>query len=190
MSANGLLIKLRAPAARLAHAFHTDFERVALAGGQVAYANTRAPQFSGAADRADPGRRRAQRPQPSPRARPRVGHQSGPPRRHAPRPRTPPPPASTPVTPCASASSAAQAYGAYTADEIASAYGFSSLYAGADQGAGQTVALMEFEPYLSSDIATYNSCYGIDGDSASDVSEINVDGGVGSSYSGQPRRQR
>jgi subtilase family serine protease len=185
VSANGLLIKLRAPAARLAHAFHTNFERVALAGGQVAYANTSAPQFSGPLTQLiqgvvglnDLSRPHSLGlewdPKPSHRGAIRRAEDTTASGVNA-------------VTPCASASSAAGAYGAYTADEIASVYGFSSLYAGADQGAGQTVALMEFEPYLGSDIATYNSCYGINGGSASDVSQINVDGGVGSSYAGNP----
>jgi subtilase family serine protease len=188
VSANGLLIKIRAPAGEIARAFHTRLVGVRLPGGRLAYANTRAPQFSGGLagliqgvvglndlsrphalglewdTHRDASRRGAiRRAADSSRA---VGAGA--------------------VTPCPSATTAAQEYGAFTADQIASVYGFSSLYAGGDQGAGQTVALLEFEPYLSSDIATYNACYGINGASSSDVSQIDVGGGLGSGYSGGP----
>jgi subtilase family serine protease len=84
--------------------------------------------------------------------------------------------------PCAPASQAAAAKGGYTADQIASAYGLSGLYSaggpggGPDQGAGQTVAVLELEPYESADIAAYQACYG----TAAHVSNVAVDGGAGS----------
>ena len=62
------------------------------------------------------------------------------------------------------------------ADQIASAYGFPALYRAGDQGAGQTVALYELEPNLTSDIAAYQACYG----TGASVSYVPVDGGVGS----------
>jgi subtilase family serine protease len=85
-------------------------------------------------------------------------------------------PASAGVPGEASACSAAGASGAYTAGQIASAYGFSGLYAAGDGGAGQTIALFELEPYAASDIAAYQSCYG----TSASVSQIAVDGGAGS----------
>ncbi|HEX4010430.1 MAG TPA: protease pro-enzyme activation domain-containing protein [Solirubrobacteraceae bacterium] len=78
--------------------------------------------------------------------------------------------------PCARASSAAPGQSAYTADEIASAYGFSGLYRGGDQGAGVTVAVYELEPDDSSDIAAYQSCYG----THAQITNVPVDGGTGS----------
>ena len=66
--------------------------------------------------------------------------------------------------------------GAYTADQYASAYGFSSLYGAGDFGAGQTVALVEFESDLPSDISSYQSCYGV----SPPVTYVTVDGGAGS----------
>src|SRR6185437_3694598 len=62
--------------------------------------------------------------------------------------------------PCAGASAAAPGQQAYTADEIASAYGFPGLYRAGDSGAGVTVAVYELEPDDPSDIAAYQSCYG------------------------------
>jgi subtilase family serine protease len=78
--------------------------------------------------------------------------------------------------PCSAATSAAPDQSAYTADQIASAYGFSGLYQAGDEGAGQTVAIYELEPYSPSDIAAYQSCYG----THTSVSNVNVDGGAGS----------
>jgi subtilase family serine protease len=77
--------------------------------------------------------------------------------------------------PCAQALSAASGQSAYTADQIASAYGFSGLYGVDDQGAGVTIAIYELEPDAPSDIAAYQACY----DTHTTVSYIAVDGGVG-----------
>ncbi len=62
--------------------------------------------------------------------------------------------------PCSAAVSGARTHMAYTADQLASAYRFSSLYGAGDKGAGQTIALFELEPDNASDIAAYQSCYG------------------------------
>jgi subtilase family serine protease len=63
----------------------------------------------------------------------------------------------------------------YTADELAAVYGFSPLYGASDEGAGQTVALDEEEPYQASDVQTFQQCYGTD----ASVTNIDVGGGVG-----------
>ncbi len=81
--------------------------------------------------------------------------------------------------PCAaaiSAQSSLQGLGGYTADQLASAYRFSSLYGAGDLGAGQTIALYELEPYDPDDIAAYQACYG----TSTSVSQVQVDGGAGS----------
>src|SRR5436190_8748950 len=78
--------------------------------------------------------------------------------------------------PCSDASTAASQQSAYTADQIASAYGFSPLYRAGDQGQGQTIAVYELEPNDPNDIAAYQSCYG----THASVSYIQVDGGAGS----------
>ena len=64
--------------------------------------------------------------------------------------------------PCSKAVGDAPGDDAYTADELASAYGFTSLYGAGDLGAGETVALYELEPDKASDISAYQSCYGTD----------------------------
>jgi subtilase family serine protease len=77
--------------------------------------------------------------------------------------------------PCGAASGAAPGQQAYTADQIASAYGFSGLYASGDNGAGVTVAVYELEPDDPSDIAAYQTCYG----THATVSNVAVDAGAG-----------
>jgi subtilase family serine protease len=61
--------------------------------------------------------------------------------------------------PCAAATSAASVASAYTADQLASAYGFSGLYAAGDLGAGETIAVLELEPFSKSDVEAYDECY-------------------------------
>jgi Pro-kumamolisin, activation domain/Putative Ig domain len=83
--------------------------------------------------------------------------------------------------PCAAASTAGSTLGGFTADQIASAYGFSGLYTSgaaggaADEGAGQNVAILELEPYDPTDIAAYQQCYG----TSAQVGNVAVDGGAG-----------
>jgi hypothetical protein len=47
----------------------------------------------------------------------------------------------------------------WTEDSIANAYGFAPLLIKGDLGAGQTIALVEFDTYLTSDLATFDRCY-------------------------------
>ncbi len=78
--------------------------------------------------------------------------------------------------PCAAATATAPSQSAYTADQVASAYGLSGFYGAGDQGQGQTIALYELEPNDPRDIAAYQACYGI----KASVSYLPVDGGAGS----------
>jgi subtilase family serine protease len=75
--------------------------------------------------------------------------------------------------PCASATSASSSFGSYTADFLASMYGFSSLYQAGDLGAGQTVAIFELEGNFPADITAFEQCYGI----TTPVSYDEIDGG-------------
>jgi hypothetical protein len=75
--------------------------------------------------------------------------------------------------PCLEATEFAQEEGGYTADKIASAYQLSSLYAGGDLGAGQTIAVFEQQPFDPSDIETYQACFGTN----AAVTPVDVDGG-------------
>jgi subtilase family serine protease len=186
VSANGLLIDVTASASQAAQAFHTGFSQVKLASGRAAYVNTAAPQFSGnvanlvqgvvgLSNLSVPhalglkwatGNTRSRVPA-APRASAMSAHTSA-------------------SAPCGSATTAVSdletEYGidVYTADQIASAYGFTSLYNAGDFGAGQAVALIEFAPYNADDIAAYQSCYR----TSASVTPISVDGGAGTDTSG------
>lgn len=64
----------------------------------------------------------------------------------------------------------------YSYDQIAGAYGFSSLYQAGDLGQNETIALVELQPYSTGDIQTFQSCYG----TSAPVGQINVGGGPSS----------
>jgi subtilase family serine protease len=166
VSANGLVITLSGSATQLSSAFSTSFDQVKLAGGRTAYANTNAPAVPNSiasmiqsvtglnslivAQRLGLGRR------------PDSGR-----RDHATAERA------DEVTggPQACGNGRAQP-NSYTADELASAYGYSGLYGQGDLGAGETIGLLELEPYARSDVLNYASCYGI----SPSVTNISVDG--------------
>ncbi len=56
-------------------------------------------------------------------------------------------------------SSAAAQFGGLTDDQIANAYGATGLYAAGDTGAGQRIAVYELEPFLRSDVRTFDTCF-------------------------------
>jgi subtilase family serine protease len=64
----------------------------------------------------------------------------------------------------------------YTADEIASVYGFSELYQAADFGAGVTMAVFELEPFDQPDVRAYDECYfgQTQGETMSSSPQLNV----------------
>jgi Pro-kumamolisin, activation domain/Putative Ig domain len=182
VSANGLSIAIDASANRFSNAFNTSFERVRLASGRVAFTNTSAPELSAAASShiqailglnslnpplsADLSSGRIRRPWSLPRVHAHTSQSTG------------------PVNTCipeGSAPTGTPPAGYWTADEIAEAYGFEGYYAAGDQGAGQTIGLLELEPDLNSDLDEYVSCYGIAG---ATVDYTEVDGGDGAGAPG------
>ncbi|MDQ2758863.1 MAG: protease pro-enzyme activation domain-containing protein [Actinomycetota bacterium] len=200
VSANGLAIPVIATASRIAQAFSTSLKSYALPHSRLAFANAVAPSFDASVARyvqGVVGLDTLATPRPLGLARrvgvarrdglaPREGmaRRDGPARPHSIiRPdersaaRATPHVATGGPQPCAAALSAASKYPiTYTADQLASAYRFTSLYTAGDLGAGQTIAIYELEPYAPSDIATYQSCYG----TSTPVSNLPVDGGAGS----------
>lgn len=174
VSANRLSIPLTGTAAQVGHAFAVSFRRMVLPGGRNATVASAAPALDASIagdvqsvlglSSLNAFRPHITRPSilsPSPRARLKSAA------RHV---------ATGGPAACSAASSAASNQGAYTADQIASAYRFSDLYQAGDQGQGQTIAIYELEPNDPGDIAAYQSCYG----THASVSYIPVDGGAGS----------
>ncbi len=175
VSTNGLAIPVSASAGAIAHAFSLSFQRVALASGRTAFANTQAPQFAASSAgivQGVIGLDTLSLPHPQ-------GLQVAHGRAHSAAAAAPGPVPQV-VTggpqPCSAAVSHAPSDDAYTADQIASAYKFSSLYGAGDEGAGQTIAVFELEPNEASDIAAYQACYG----TSASVGYVPVDGGAGS----------
>jgi subtilase family serine protease len=169
VSANHLSIPVTATAGQLSRAFSTSFNQYKLSSGRVAYANTSAPVIAssvapfvqgiiGLDDLTVPTSDLAQTPplrQSDAKGKPKPAIVTGGPE------------------PCPAAASDASGNDTYTADQLASAYGFSNLYGAGDLGAGQTVAVFELESNLASDISAFQSCYGTD----TSVSYVKVDGG-------------
>jgi hypothetical protein len=60
---------------------------------------------------------------------------------------------------CPAARAASVAVDGLTSDQIANAYGAFGLYAAGDRGAGQRIAVYENEPFLRSDIRTFDTCF-------------------------------
>ena len=87
---------------------------------------------------------------------------------------TPHPPTAGPQ-PCSQATDTGGENGGYTDDQLATAYGFTGLYRAGDDGSGTTVAIYELQPDNPSDIAAFESCYGIN----TPISYVSVDGGAG-----------
>jgi subtilase family serine protease len=177
LSPNGLSFSVTASAARLGSAFATGFQRYRLRSGRTAYANTSAPQVTGAGAsvvQSVIGLNNLAVPQPEGLVRPTLKPKA----QAALLPRTT---STSAVSDCLGADAynaqIASQYGAlaYTAQDIASAYGFGSLYSAGDLGSGITVGLYELEPYLPKDITEYKSCYG----ASTSVTPVLVDGGAG-----------
>jgi Pro-kumamolisin, activation domain/IPT/TIG domain len=77
-------------------------------------------------------------------------------------------------TPQACPAAQSQAFaGAYTSTQMSSIFGLDQLFAQGRTGIGQSIAVVEFEQYLSSDFATFQSCYGL----TNPIRNVVVDGG-------------
>ena len=170
VSPNALSIPVTATAGQLSQAFSTSFARVALASGRTAIVNQQAPSV-------DPGIAGDVQAviglDTVSAAKPLLVHAND--------AATPAPAARSHVVtggpqPCATASSVGSTGGGFTADQLAAAYGFSGLYQSGDEGAGQTVAILELEPYDPNDIAAFDACYGV----STVPSNVTIDGGAGS----------
>jgi hypothetical protein len=97
--------------------------------------------------------------------------------------------------PCSMAQQEAESSGGLTDDQIAKAYGAFGLYRSGDFGGGQHIAVFELQPFLATDIETFDTCYfgaaqaaqmsGVNGDLAGSLLSFNsVDGGLPQPASG------
>lgn len=75
---------------------------------------------------------------------------------------------------CDAALNVASTYGAYTPNQIATAYNFTAFAQRGEQGQGQIVALMEVDDFKDANVAAYQSCFG----TGVQVTRVPVDGGA------------
>jgi hypothetical protein len=179
VSSNGLLVDFSGRAAQIEHAFQTGVERYRLADGSTgqtatsaaALPSTVAGSVAGVVGLSDLARARPAGIVRAPAAdrgkirRPATttfSHPSGAP------------------AACPAATADAQQLGGLTDDQIARAYGAFGLYSNGDLGQGQHIALYELEPFLRSDVKTFDTCYFGAGQAATMLSRLHVipvDGG-------------
>jgi len=172
VTANDLTIPVTGTASQVEQAFSVSLAQVTLPSGRTAYANAQAPALPSTIAPYVQGVIGLNNVTPDQPAGLSRSSGSSPLSAQASRPHI--------VTggpqPCSDAAAVAvQSDGGLTADEVATAYQFSSLYGAKDLGAGQTVALFEQQPYDPPDIAEYQACYGTD----VPISNIDIDGGPG-----------
>jgi hypothetical protein len=168
-TANDLSLPVTATAAEAEAAFGTQIARVDTAGGRLAFANRGAPRVPAAAapyvqgilglDNLKESHRAGAEAETSP-----LAPSADPPAPGTAATQAAAPSATTSVVtggpqPCAEATDKGAKEHGYTADQIATAYGLTGFYAAGNFGAGQTVALLELEPFLPKDIDDFQSCY-------------------------------
>jgi Pro-kumamolisin, activation domain/IPT/TIG domain len=172
VASDGLLVRFAGPAARVAQAFATGLERYRLANGRLAQATISAPALPApiagavatvvgldALGRPHPLRIQAKRSQRRLHGSAKAGrfpHPEGSPR------------------PCSAAKRDAREEGGLTDDQIANAYGAFGLYALGDVGSGVHVGIFEQEPFVTSDIQHFDTCYFDAASAASMIARLSV----------------
>lgn len=178
---DGMLIDFTAPANRVESEFQTGLERYKLANGSTGRTRTaplKVPATIGKYVASVVGLDNTLKLRPSGIVRASKSARSTFP---AARAATFTHPAGSP-TACSDAADAAEQFGGLTDDQIANAYGAFGLYGAGDTGVGQHIAVFELEPFATSDLQTFDTCYfGATRATAmlSRVHTVNVDGGPG-----------
>lgn len=175
VAANGLVIPVSATFGRAAAALRTGFADYQLGSGRVAFANTSPPSLpAGVASLTSAviGLNDLASPIPGAPA----------PANARPGARSPDTPASAGPQACRAAAEAAAKWHAWTYPQLAAAYRITALYRKHYNGSGRRIALVELEPWLPSDIATFQRCYG----THVHVASISIDGGAGTGPGKEP----
>jgi len=158
VSSDGLLVRFRGTARQVEGAFHTGLENYRLRDGSVRHAATSGitlPSTISGSVAAVVGLDDLVQARPVGIVR-APASDSG--KIRSPRTVSFTHPAGSPKA-CAGATAAARKFSGLTDDQIARAYGAFGLYGSGDLGAGQHIALYELEPFLRSDIKTFDTCY-------------------------------
>ncbi len=172
LDASHLSLEVSAPAGTVARFFHTSFATYTLAGGTSGYAITSSPTLAQAV-RGEVtsilGLTTLDRQHALGLPTTAASHTTA--------------RATTAPTPCSTLTndiSGQNDQGTFTTDQLAQAYGLTSQYANGNFGQGETIGLYELAPYLSSDVATYDQCYGV----SPTIKNVNIDGGPCAGLSG------
>ena len=75
---------------------------------------------------------------------------------------------------CDAALNVASTYGAYTPNQLATAYNFDALTQQGEQGQGQIVGVLEVDDFRDANVAAYQNCFG----TGVQVTRVPVDGGT------------
>jgi subtilase family serine protease len=190
-SASGLLIPVSGTVATMEQAFAVPLVQTRLPGGRLARAETANPQVPASLSGAVGGVIGLSTvseahpqivPGPSTGSTPPATGGATTPSGSAPSGVTPHDSATAQVGPTACAAAASlNGDGAWTANQLAATYQFSTLYGQGRVGAGQRVDIYELEPFNLSDIVSYEACYGVN----VPVSTTNVDGGASGRQQGE-----
>ncbi len=167
ISANGLAIPVTASAGTVETAFATTLHRFALPNGTTGFANTARPSVDPSVAGLVQGIVGLNTLAPT---APRITVA------HARHPAAHAASAGANGQGCSAARTEAAGQASYTTSQIADRYHLNDLYAAGIQGGGVTVAVYELEPFSSSDVAAFQSCF----HTSSTVSTVSVDGGAGS----------
>lgn len=158
ISANGLLVPFSGSTGQVSAAFHTKLERVRLADGSIGMATTSSVELPAAVASSVAtvvGLDNLVHAHPVSVLRPTLAEA----KLHA-AARAPAVPAiSGAPTACPAAQQAATTFGGLTDSAIAHSYGVDGLYRAGDFAASQSVAIYELEPFLTSDIQAFDTCY-------------------------------
>jgi hypothetical protein len=153
VSGNGLLLSFTATAADAQAAFGTRLERYRLASGAAAFAPATAvtlPASIAPAVQTVLGLDTTARPISEPlQGRRGAGSE----------PSVKPPATATGPAACPAARADAASFGGLTDQQIAYSYGVDGLYNAHADGAGQTIAVYELEPFSRGDIRVFDTCY-------------------------------
>src|SRR3954454_23942615 len=155
---DGLILDFQAPASRVETTFRTGLERYRLASGSIGQARTAAVRVpttiakyvTSVVGLDTPVKLRPSAVRRAPKSA-RAGYASAKAKAFT-------HPAGSP-TPCADATNIAEQFGGLTDDQIANAYGVFGLYGANDTGSGQHIAVYELEPFATSDLQTFDTCY-------------------------------
>jgi hypothetical protein len=165
---SGFDIKVSAPASEVATALGTSFERYRTSSGHEGYLAEKVPlipqSLAGGEVAAILGLNTVAAFQPQSAVTPSVRpSNTGALQAHA-----------DGLTACPAAQASAGT-GYYTLDSLGAAYGIGSLLADGQTGHGQTIGVYELASNSSSDVGTYENCFGL----SNPVSTVSVDGGGG-----------